>query len=71
VRQFFLSLCVVSASIIGVAKAQNAKALQQAVNAANNADWASVTELRPKLDTQTARDVIDWMRLRGRQGSFS
>lgn len=70
-RQFFLSLCVVSASIIGVAKAQNAKALQQAVNAANNADWASVTELRPKLDTQTARDVIDWMRLRGRQGSFS
>lgn len=70
-RQFLLSLCMVSLGFAGAASAQNAKALQQAVNAANNADWARVTELRPQLDTQTARDVIDWMRLRGRQGSLS
>lgn len=70
-RKFFLSLCIVAASIAGPAVGQNAKALQQAVNAANAADWARVSELRPQLDTQIARDVVDWMRLRGRQGSFS
>ena len=70
-RQFFLSLCVIAVSFNAPASAQNAKALQQSVNAANAADWARVSELRPSLDTQIARDVVDWMRLRGRQGSFS
>jgi soluble lytic murein transglycosylase len=55
----------------GPAMSQNAKALRDSVNAASAADWARVNELRAGLDTQVARDVVDWMRLRGRQGSFS
>lgn len=70
VRAGFLGLVFGAVMLAGMAVAQNTRALGDAVNAANAADWGRVAELRAQLDNQVSRDVIDWMRLRGRQGSF-
>ncbi|PTX57535.1 soluble lytic murein transglycosylase [Litoreibacter ponti] len=52
----------------GAAWAQSV--LADAVAAAGAGDWQSVDDLRPDIENQAARDVIGWMRLRGRQGDF-
>lgn len=71
VRAVFIGVIFSVLSSLGVAFAQNTQALRAAVNAAGAADWAQVTELRGQLENQVSRDVVDWMRLRGRQGSLS
>lgn len=45
--------------------------LADAVNAAGARDWVTVDAMRAKIDDPVARDVINWMRLRGRQGGFA
>ncbi|MEP5760735.1 MAG: lytic transglycosylase domain-containing protein [Litoreibacter sp.] len=71
VRALVIGLFIGMLASIGGAIAQNTRALGEAINAAGAADWARVTELRGQLDNQVSRDVVDWMRLRGRQGSFA
>ncbi len=48
-----------------------ARSLSAAVSAAGQRDWVSVDVARAALSKPAARDVVDWLRLRGRQGSFA
>ncbi|MEP3347272.1 MAG: lytic transglycosylase domain-containing protein [Litoreibacter sp.] len=45
--------------------------LAKGVSAAGAKDWAAVAEARGALFDPVERDIVDWMRLRGQQGSFS
>ncbi len=45
--------------------------LAEAVAAAGARDWVKVDSLRPRLTNRETRDIVDWLRLRGRQGTFS
>ncbi|SFR33475.1 lytic transglycosylase domain-containing protein [Litoreibacter janthinus] len=50
--------------------AQESPPLAQAVAASEAREWDRATSLQAGISDAVARDVIDWMRLRGRQGSF-
>lgn len=57
---------------MGVAQSSDPRAvLAEAVAAAGARDWVKVDSLRPRLTNRASRDVVDWLRLRGRQGTFS
>ncbi len=56
---------------VGGVVAQEVSPLSQAVSAAGARDWDKVQQLRQELFDPTEREVLDWMRMRGRQGSFS
>ncbi|MEM6407743.1 MAG: lytic transglycosylase domain-containing protein [Pseudomonadota bacterium] len=45
--------------------------LAAALTAGAAGDWERVAELRAETDDSVARDIIDWMQLRGQQGSFA
>ncbi|MEM9581596.1 MAG: lytic transglycosylase domain-containing protein [Pseudomonadota bacterium] len=63
-------LLVVLLVLAGPARAQDRDALVEALSAGGQGDWAKVTELRPRVTARIPRDLVDWVRLRGRQGSF-
>ncbi|MEM9433832.1 MAG: lytic transglycosylase domain-containing protein [Pseudomonadota bacterium] len=46
-------------------------ALGEAISAAASKDWARVGATRARISDPVARDLVDWMRLRGRQGTYS
>ena len=54
----------------GVAAQSNSELLRKAVNAAGAGNWDDVYSVRPQLKEPVVQDVVDWMRLRARQGSF-
>lgn len=56
---------------MGGVAAQEKPPLSKAAAAAGARDWERVRELRAGLSDSVAREVLDWMRMRGRQGSFS
>ncbi|EPX77284.1 lytic transglycosylase domain-containing protein [Litoreibacter arenae] len=70
VARFCGAVLAVWIGCAGGVAAQDTPPLAQAVNAAGARDWDRVREVRAELSDAVARDVIDWMRLRGRQGSF-
>lgn len=45
--------------------------LARAISAAGAGDWETVATLREEIADPIARDVVDWVRLRGRQGNFA
>lgn len=51
-------------------RAQDAADLVQALTAGGQRDWGVVNDLRPRITDRVARDLVDWVRLRGRQGTF-
>lgn len=53
------------------APSPEATPLAIAVAAAGARDWVTVDAQRAAVTDPAARDVIDWMRLRGRQGGFA
>lgn len=55
---------------MGGVAAQGTTPLAQAVNAAGARDWDTVRQVRAELSDPVSRDVLDWMQMRGRQGSF-
>jgi len=62
--------CAITTS--GLAQSVEARAaLRAALSAADRQDWADVQERRTQVSGQISRDLIDWKRLRGRQGSFA
>ncbi|TDT73900.1 soluble lytic murein transglycosylase [Litoreibacter halocynthiae] len=56
---------------VGGVAAQDAPPLAKAIAAAGSRDWDKAAELRAGLSDPISREVLDWMRMRGRQGSFS
>ena len=71
-RVIRFSLILMVWATMGVAQSADPRAvLAEAVAAAGARDWVAVNALRPRLTNRASRDVIDWMRLRGRQGTFS
>ncbi|NNK77610.1 MAG: transglycosylase SLT domain-containing protein [Litoreibacter sp.] len=63
----FLMLCI---SVPPAAAQTGGSALANAVEAAQAREWDRVDALQARLRTQASRDVVDWLRLRGQQGSF-
>ncbi len=61
-------MCVLAAT--APARAQDAGDLVQALSAGGQGDWARVDAMRPRITDRVSRDLVDWVRLRGRQGSF-
>ena len=51
--------------------AETRQALVDAIAASGQQNWERVEDLRARLDDPLARDLVDWMRLRGKQGSFA
>ena len=45
--------------------------LMEALSLGAQGDWARVDVLRAQIKDPLARDLVDWVRLRGRQGSFT
>ncbi len=46
-------------------------ALTDAINAGGRSDWQAVDEALEDISAPLARDIVEWTRLRGRQGSFA
>lgn len=70
----FIGLLAIIALWVSAASAQASaqrEALIEAISAAEAREWVAVDALRPRLTKRTNRDIIDWMRLRGRQGNFA
>lgn len=65
-----LVLCFVWMSAVS-AIAQNREALRDAVAYSGARNWQQVEAARAKLTEPIERDIVDWLRLRGRQGSFA
>lgn len=63
-----LALCVL---LLPTVVWGNSAALNEAISAAGARDWSKVSAARSQISNQAARDVVDWMRLRGKQGSYS
>lgn len=51
--------------------ADQRRTLIKALASAGSGDWTTVDALRQAISDSAARDVVEWMRLRGRQGTFS
>lgn len=61
-------------ALVSPALSQSAEARQalvEAITAGGERNWSRVSALRPSLTDPIARDLVDWVRLRGRQGSFA
>ncbi|MFY0690594.1 MAG: lytic transglycosylase domain-containing protein [Paracoccaceae bacterium] len=62
-----LVLCISAPAVVAQT---GGSALADAVAAAQKGDWVRVDALQARLRSQAARDVVDWLRLRGQQGNF-
>jgi soluble lytic murein transglycosylase len=71
IARFCSAVLAVWIGFVGGVAAQDAPPFAQAVAAADSRDWDTVRELRSDLSDPVAREVLDWMWVRGRQGSFS
>ncbi|WP_298360453.1 lytic transglycosylase domain-containing protein [uncultured Litoreibacter sp.] len=66
----FVQILIVALVAALPLRAQDAGTLVDALSAGGQGDWARVDALRPRVTDRVARDLVDWVRLRGRQGSF-
>ena len=64
-------LCLACAMPLSLSAQSTAAPLGAAISAANSGKWPNVSSLRAGLTDPVARDVVDWMRLRGQQGTFA
>ena len=71
IAKVFGAVLAVWMGCAGGVAAQDTPTLTQAVAAAGARDWDTARNLRAGLIKPVEREVLDWMRMRGRQGSFS
>ncbi|SHF31702.1 soluble lytic murein transglycosylase [Litoreibacter ascidiaceicola] len=71
ITRFCGAVLAVWMGCVGGVAAQDAPPLAKAIEAAGSRDWDKAAELRAGLSDPVSREVLDWMRMRGRQGSFS
>ncbi|WP_281858474.1 lytic transglycosylase domain-containing protein [Litoreibacter halocynthiae] len=71
ITRFCGAVLAVWMGCVGGVAAQDTPPLAKAIAAAGSRDWDKAAELRAGLSDQVSREVLDWMRMRGRQGSFS
>lgn len=69
-----VQLLLLAVLACGPARAQSVAEqtdLIEALTLGAQGDWARVDVLRPRITDELSRDMVDWVRLRGRQGSFA
>ena len=66
----FIQVLLVMLAAALPARAQDTADLVEALSAGGQGDWARVDAVRPRVTDPVSRDLVDWVRLRGRQGSF-
>ncbi len=69
-----LKICVAALAFALPATAQSSAeldALTDAINAGARSDWSALDAAWEEISAPLARDIVDWTRLRGRQGDFA
>lgn len=69
IRLIFVILLVTVSPARALSEADQSL-LVSILTAASSNDWDKVSQLRPRITDPISRDLVDWMRLRGRQGSL-
>ena len=66
---FILSLTFLFVPENSLAQSQN-ELLADSIKSAGKKDWEKVNFIKSTLTDEISRDIVDWLRLRGEQGSF-
>jgi len=66
---FILNLTFLFAPENSLAHSQS-ELLRDSIHAADKKEWEKVNFIKSTLTNEISRDVVDWLRLRGEQGSF-